>query len=850
MAYFARKNSEITPSETAHMNLVRDLGSECVVILKNDGILPLGSAGKIALYGNGARHTEKGGTGSGDVNSRFVFSICDGLAEAGFDIVTGSWLDRFDKDLEQYTIDYLKLIHDYAEAKHIVEEMALFDNPFGVMAQPEVTDADLADGCDTAIFVIARAAGEGKDRLNERGDYYLTESEEANLRKIASFYKDTVIIINSGGIIDTEVINSINGITAIVTVSQLGNLGGSIVADCLLGKSIPSGKLTDTWAKKYEDYPGADEFSTNPDNEYYREGIFVGYRYFDSFGIEPMYPFGYGLSYTTFEHKVTGVDLNGEEVEISVEVTNTGDTYSGKEVIQAYCSAPSGKIDKPFQVLAAYGKTSLLAPGAKEIITLKFKMSYVSSFDTKTNSDILEAGEYLIRVGSDSASTEVVAVVEVTDDITVASYRSLFKLDRELKELTNPGKGKELHEIADSMQKSKAKHMTLDKSAITTYTAEYCDERKLLEDTNKGEVLTLDDVIKGKVSLEELVAQLTPAEMASLCVGAYEGAIKDDTVVGSQALMVPGAAAETTKRFVESRKIPSLVLADGPAGVRLKPHFKVYPDGLLVPGGDVFGYSYKDFPADLPEGCTDYYQYCTAIPIASALAQSWNPDLIATLGEMVGKEMVEYNVHLWLAPGMNIHRNPLCGRNFEYYSEDPLISGKCAAAMTIGVQKNDRCGTTIKHFAANNQEDNRLFNNSIVSQKAMREIYLKGFEICVKESQPLSIMTSYNLINGTHAANNYDLIQSALRDEWGFEGVVMTDWCTTQDVAAEKGFGNPGEYHESSSAECMRVGNDWIMPGCQKDVDIILDAVKNGTLSVADLQFCTMNVLKTCIICG
>ena len=850
MAYFARKNSEITPSETAHMNLVRELGSECVVILKNDGILPLGNAGRIALYGNGARHTEKGGTGSGDVNSRVVVSVFDGLVEAGFDIVTGSWLDRFDRDLEQYTKDYLKMIHDYAEAKHIVEEMALFDNPFGVMAQPEVTDADLADGCDTAIFVIARAAGEGKDRLNERGDYYLTESEEANLKKIASFYKDTIVIINSGGIIDTAVINSISGVSAILTVSQLGNIGGNIIADCLIGKTTPSGKLTDTWAKRYEDYPGAEEFSTDPDNEFYREGIYVGYRYFDSFGIEPMYPFGYGLSYTTFEHRVTDTNLNGEEVEISVEVTNTGDKYSGKEVIQAYCSAPSGKIDKPFKVLAAYGKTGLLAPGAKEVITLKFKMSYVSSFDSRTNSNILEAGDYLIRVGSDSASTAVVAVVEVSDDITVAAYRSLFKLDHELKELTNPGKGKELHEIADSMQKSKAKHLILDKSSITTFTAEYCDERDLLEDGHKGEVLTLDDVIKGKATLEELVAQLTPAEMASLCVGAYEGAIKDDTLVGSQALMVPGAAAETTKRFVNTRKIPSLVLADGPAGLRLKPHFKVYPDGNLVPGGDVFGLSYRDFPADLPDGCSDYYQYCTAIPIASALAQTWNPDLISQLGEMVGKEMVEYNVHLWLAPGMNIHRNPLCGRNFEYYSEDPLISGKCAAAMTVGVQKNDRCGTTIKHFAANNQEDNRLFNNSIVSQKAMREIYLKGFEICVKESQPLSIMTSYNLINGTHTANNYDLIQSVLRDERGFEGVVMTDWCTTQDVAADKGFGKPGEYHESSSAECMRVGNDWIMPGCQKDVDIILDAVENGKLSVADLQFCTMNVLKTCIICS
>ncbi len=850
MDYHAKRSPDITVNETEHMKTVRELAPECIVILRNDGTLPVVNPCKIAVYGNGARHTVKGGTGSGDVNSRFKVSIYDGLKEAGFTITNEDWLDRYDRDLEVYTEEYIQKIKRYAEENHIVGEMAQFDNPFGVMEQPAVEDSDIDGDSELALFVITRDSGEGKDREYKRGDYLLTETEEANLRKVAASYRKTAVILNCGGIIDTSVINSIGGIGALLTVSQLGNVGGNIIADCILGKSVPSGKLTDTWAKRFEDYPNSDTFSSDNDDEVYKEGIYVGYRYFDSFGIEPMYLFGFGLSYTTFDTEVTGVSLTGQTVKITACVTNTGKVYPGKEVVQAYCSAPSGNIDKPYQVLAGYKKTDEIAPGAACEVTIEFDMADLASYDANTAMSVLEEGDYLIRVGTSSADTKIVMTVNVPKTVEVCRYRNLFAPDMHFDVMTNPGKGLELSAIADSKQKSLAKLFVLDTSVITKKVTEYTDSRDVITDDRAGEVITLADVIEGKADLKQLVAQLTPEEMAHIVVGAFEGERKDDSVVGSASLQVPGAAAETTRSFFDTRRIPSLVLADGPAGLRLIPHFKTYPDGSLVPGGYVFGFSRQDFPEDLPEGCIDYYQYCTAIPIATALAQSWNPDLIEKIGFLIGEEMTDFGVHLWLAPGMNIHRNPLCGRNFEYYSEDPLVTGKCAAAMTKGVQKNKGRGTTIKHYAANNQEDNRLFSNSHVTERTMREIYLKGFEIAVKESQPLSIMTSYNLLNGTHTANHYELIQNVLRDEWGFEGVVMTDWCTTQAIVAEMGFGKPGKYHESSSAMCVHAGNDWIMPGSATDVEGILKAVDDKKLSVADLQFCTYNILKTCIICA
>lgn len=844
MKYYALTTGSVTPKETEHADLVRKQAGECVVILENDGILPLEKPGKIALFGSGARHTVKGGTGSGDVYSRSVTSIEQGLLNAGFEITTTSWLDRYDAALAEHDRLYCEKCEKIAKEKGIDPMMVMFETPIGNPVLPLVTEEDRTD-CDTAIFVISRDSGEFKDRKYERGDYLLSEEEIKCLQEITTYYPGTIILLNGGGIIDLTEVLGAGKISALVNASQLGNIGGDVVADVLLGKSDPSGRLSDTWAYKYEDYPCYQDFSHNNgnvDDEYYKEGIYIGYRYFDSFDIAPRYPFGYGLGYTTFDRKVKDVKLQGSVVSIKVEVTNTG-KHRGKEVVQVYVSAPEGRIDKPFQELRGFGKTSLIEPGSSDEITVSFDMRDAAGYDVSSSSMILEKGEYLVRVGKDSRSTSVAAVVTIEEDITVSVLKNLFAMDHEFEELNNPGKHRR---ASDAAEMESAVRLTLDGSSITTEYADYSDKRKVFTDNRSDEFLTFDDVLSGKATVEELTAQLTVEQMATLCVGSFEaGKLLKDSVVGQASLLVPGAAAESPE--MADRKIPRTILADGPAGLRLQPHFKATADGRRLVGGATFGRSVEPFPEDTPADAVDYYQYCTAIPIATALAQTWNMDLIYNMGKIVGEEMKQYYVHFWLAPGMNIHRNPLCGRNFEYYSEDPFLSGHCAAADTEGVQSFGGQGTTIKHFACNNQEENRMFSNSHVSEKALRELYLKGFEIAVKKSQPISVMTSYNLLNGIHAANNYDLIQNVLRDEWGFEGVVMSDWFTSQDVGF-MGYA-PSKYPISSSVDCIISGNDWQMPGCQKNIDDIIDAVGDGSLPLSDLMFCTANILRTTVRC-
>jgi beta-glucosidase len=387
-------------------------------------------------------------------------------------------------------------------------------------------------------------------------------------------------------------------------------------------------------------------------------------------------------------------------------------------------------------------------------------------------------------------------------------------------------------------------------SDIETVQIKYQEKRQPYT-TDKDKTLTIQDVKSGNCTVEELVAQLTVDEMAQICVGTLRA--DGGSIVGNASSLVPGAAGDTSSVIMESRGVKNMILADGPAGLRLQPHFKTTKDGTLIKGGSILGDVIEPFETDLKDDeIVDYYQYCTAIPIGWALAQSWNEELVSQAGDMVGSEMEQFNVDLWLAPAMNIHRNPLCGRNFEYYSEDPLVAGKMAAAMTNGVQKHPGKGTTIKHFAVNNQEDNRYFVNAHVSERALREIYLKGFEITVRESQPLSIMTSYNLLNGIHTANSHDLLQGMARDEWGFEGTVMTDWFTSQHMdALTNKF--EAKYPISASTGCIYAGNDIQMPGCQKNVDDIVEAVNTGkeidgyTITLADLQYNAANVIRVVV---
>ena len=855
MEFRARLSDEMTESEILHMNLVRELGGECLVLLENRGALPIRQPGKVALFGSGARHTVKGGSGSGEVNTRFNINVEEGLKQAGFEITTGEWLAEYDDAYDQNLANYKQTVASYAEAQGCALANAYFEVAEPMPVEPLINEQDYLDsGCDTAIYVIARASGEGRDRTAEKGDYYLTEEEEANIDFVISHYANSIVVLNVGGIIDASDLKSDPRLGALLLAGQTGNQGGLFIADVITGKVNPSGKLTDTWAKSYDDYPGAAEFGSNngnTDDEFYREGIYVGYRYFDSFGITPLYPFGFGRSYTTFTVEVTSVEADSTIITVNALVTNTGDEFAGKQVVQVYFSAPQDRIDKPYQELVAFGKTDLLQPGESQELQIRFDAQDFASYDDDICAKVIDMGDYLIRVGTSSRDTKIEAVINIPEQIVAEKFRR-FMVDEPqyaFDELQNPGTGKKLRAHLDDAQLETAPRIVLDTFRIRRTIVRYRGVNEAHLDERSNETITLGSVIGRNAGVSQLVAQFSVEQLAELCVGNYDRGDLEDGMVFSASGAVPGAAAETIDKYVSSRKIPPIVMADGPAGLRLQPHFKATQKGDLLPGGGVFGYVDYPFPDDLPEDAVDYYQYCTMIPTATALAQSWNLDLIWQLGRMVGEEMEEYGVNLWLAPGMNIHRNPLCGRNFEYFSEDPVLSGLCAMADTKGVQSIDGRGTTIKHFCANNQEDNRMFTNAHISPRALRELYLKGFEICVKQAQPFAVMASYNLVNGIHTCNNYELIQNILRDEWGFEGIVMTDWFSSYQDVAFLGYNKTYKYPAGSPRLCVYAGCDLQMPGCQQNVDEIVESVYNNKLSRADLQECVMNLIRLCIKC-
>lgn len=835
--YYANRSDEVTASEARHSDFIRRVAGACMVLLENDGTLPLLAPGKVALYGNGARATVKGGTGSGEVNSRSAISIEQGLELAGFTVTTKSWLDAqqrlADAEMRVYQADVRRRAQESGtDVFHI-----MFNEHFipKALAPFEEGEGELA------IYVLARNSGEGSDRCNAPGDYQLTQEEVALMTALGQHYRKVVVLLNVGGIIDVPAIHAIGGINALLLVSQSGNMGGHIVADVLLGKSVPSGRLTDTWAADYMDYPSSAEFSHNNGNwndEYYKDGIYVGYRYFDTFNVTPAYPFGYGLGYTTFSMEVLKTAADEKMVSVTVQVTNTGSTYAGREVVQVYGSAPREGLEKPWQVLAAFGKTKLLAPGESQRLTISFPLTNLESYDPARAAYVLEAGEYIIRVGSNSRSTKVSAVLKLDGTAVTKQVKHICPLDEQFQEISSANVAPYSYP-EEAAEKAAAPVIALCAAKVETVTVEYEGEPAPFAPAQTDHVITLSDVRDGRFTLEQLVSQLTVEEMADLCVGA---ARENDDVIGAASKAVPGAAGETSM-LLAYRGIRDMVNADGPAGLRLIPHFRTDAEGNLLPGGSKMTGLEEAFP-EKQEGEVDYYQYCTAIPIAWLLASSWDLQLIEEIGDMVGEEMEQFGVRIWLAPGMNIHRNPLCGRNFEYYSEDPLLSGLCAAADVRGVQRHNGIGTSIKHYFANNQEDNRMFINAHIGERALREIYLRNFGICIAAAQPMTIMTSYNLVNGVHAANCYDTITCYAREECGFAGYVMTDWFTSNfKVASTMAKPNP-VYPCSSSPLCVYAGNDVQMPGWEGNIADIIHAVHDGSLPIGYLQRCCKRLLE------
>lgn len=858
---FATKNPEMSEREIRNMERARRIAAQGMVLLENNGVLPLKeNVQKIAAFGSGVRRTVKGGTGSGDVNSRLVVHVEQGLEKAGFNVTTKDWLDRHDRSCKDHLDGYMIRLSQLLQEKGAAGIADVLADPYRDPDVPEITAGDLqASEADIALYVIARTSGEGSDRKVAPGDYELSEREKQNLEAVTSVYPDTIVVINAGGVIDTKYLRSCKGVSAIVLMSQGGNVSGDALADILTGKVTPSGHLTATWAENYEDYPAAQTFSYRNGNvadEYYTEGIFVGYRYFDTFGVTPAYPFGFGRSYTSFSLTQDSVMISGQNVTVHVSVTNTGTKYAGREVVQVYCSAPAGKLEKPYQALVGFAKTRELAPGETEQVTISFPITSMASYDSRQAAWVMEEGLYYIRVGAHSRNTHIAAALSLDETIVTEQLTNRFALDEPFDELSLRSATPYTYE-GEEREKAEALVLDVIASTLMTKKASYRGAPALLC-TQEKDNITLEHVMAGEATIEELTAQLTAEELAELCVGTARGGFGSTSVIGAASTACPGAAGDTTSSLLEKRSVPNLVLADGPAGLRLSKSFVADGEGNVIPGLGESAMGGVEFlfgmtPPERPADAVDYYQYCTAIPIATMLAQTWDTEAVEEAGDIVGEEMEEFGVTLWLAPGMNIQRNPLCGRNFEYYSEDPLLSGIFASADTRGVQAHPGCGTCIKHFALNNQEDNRSHNNAHCSERAIREIYLRGFEYAVKQSKPLSLMTSYNLLNGEHTANRHDLLTSVLRDEWGFDGIVMTDWGTTGGGDMNPAMDN--KYGFSDAAGCIKAGNDLIMPGSQQDVDSILIALNAGKdqaaypITLPELQACATRILKLALYC-
>ena len=731
-----------------HIALSRKVADEGMVLLENNGLLPLKEGTTVSLFGIGSIDYVKGGGGSGMVYSAYVRNIYEGFMEKSPKISVYEPVTKFYYD---YAVPLL--------AEHA--GYTLYDE----IEVPASLVTDAAKNSDVAIITIHRFSREGLDRQSEKGDFYLTDVEQKMVDDVTAAFKHSVVVLNVGGMVDVSWIKSNPKIDAALLAWQAGMEGGLAVADILSGDVNPSGKLTDTFAKEFSDYPSADTFNESRDYVAYYEDIYVGYRYFETIkgaAERVNYPFGYGLSYTTFDISKPIASLDGENINVSVTVKNTG-KVAGKEVVQCYFSAPEGVLGKAKVSLAAFKKTKLLAPDECENIELSFPVSDMSCYDDlgklQMSAYLLEGGEYTFFVGNNCR------------DLTAADYKYVvkenFAVTKQLTQKCAPNK-LEKRMLSDGSFEALPSFPIIDHSGVIAHK----NEAKAPD-----EETPFRKVADSQITLDEFMAQLTDEELIKLVCGVPNNGITITNTGGFGGISRLG--------------VPVFMTADGPAGVRLYP---------------IAGIS------------------TTAWPCATLIACTWDPDLAYAVGRAGGLEAKETGFPIWLTPALNIHRNPLCGRNFEYFSEDPLISGKFAAAKVNGIQSVN-VAASAKHFACNNKEINRKHSDSRVSERALREIYLRGFEICVKESQPYTVMASYNLINERRCCESYEQLQSILRDEWGFKGAVTTDWNTPSD-----------------HANCVLAGNDVRMP--TGDPENLREALTSGRICREHLEVCAKRLLE------
>ncbi len=721
--------------------LLRQAGTEGTILLRNDNkILPLSKSEKVSVFGRVQNDYMFVGYGSGgDVIKPYTVSLMEGLRNADANIneelasIYDNWCKKNPPD------------HGFwGHWPHFYEEMPIEDSL--------ITKAGKESDC--ALIVIGRSAGEDRENYETPGSYLLTDDEKSLIRRVSAAFRKTVVILNVGSIIDMKWEELLKNDSAILLPFQGGMESGNSIADVLFGINEPSGRLTDTIARNYSDYPSASCFGKKDSNNF-EEDIYVGYRYFETFQKDcVLYPFGFGLGYGEFQRKLEKAQLSENSISLAVSSKNISN-YNSKDVIQIYIEAPQGNLGKPSKVLCAFEKTEKLSKDEEQKLNFKIPFSAFASYDDcgKTpfkSSYVIEKGTYRVYLGGDVRSAEKVWSFDIEEDTLI----------ERLKEVSAPKpKFNKLVPDFSSGKPEKAYEQAL----TTTENLKAIIISKIGKDYgytgNKG--ITVGDVKSGKATINDFIAQLSLTELEAISRGDYTM----DSPLGNKGNAgVMGGVLDSLR----NKGIKPITTTDGPSGIRIR-------------------------------AC------CSLLPIGTALSAMWNTSLCHEIYKKVGEEMKEKGSHILLAPGMNIHRNPLCGRNFEYYSEDPLITGKTAAAVVKGVQSNG-VGACPKHFACNSQETNRNKTDSILSERALREIYLKGFEICVKEAAPYTIMTSYNKINGVWGHYNYNLCNRILREEWKFDGVVMTDWWMQHSSSPE--------FPEiRDNAYRVRAGVDVLMPG-------------------------------------
>ncbi len=770
-------NGYVTLSQK-HIDLSCEAAAEGMVLLKNDGALPLKKGTPVALIGKGTFDYVKGGGGSAEVYTRYIRNVAEGI------------------ELLAPGCTFAPL-NDYYRA-YVTGELDK-GTYGGLIAEPELPDDLLeaaADHADTAIVTISRYSSEGWDRpcgiacgaddpwakqetakridkgVFINGDFCLTDAEQAMLNKTLAAFKRIIVLLNVGGVMETAWIRDDTRISGALMMWQSGMEGGLAAAKLLFGDVNPSGKLPDTFPMHISDVPSTATLHESDAYVNYYEDVYVGYRYFETIPGQKhkvCYPFGYGLSYTSFNVNCREVTVDGKQLTIRAAVENVGD-MSGKEVVQLYCAAPQGKLGKPARTLAAFVKTDLIAPGDTQEVVLTVNLDDLASYDdvgaVSAYAWVLEKGEYAFFLGTDVRNASPVhslvlekdeVVRQVESRVAPTSLPCRMKADGSFETLNStPARSLDAGALPNK-----------EEEAYGSWSPEVRARPMYRQGYEMDGKIALLDVPAGKATMQEFLAQLSNDDLIALCGGCYNRGCSMTRGIGD----------------LPEFRIPAAMTSDGPAGLRLFPFFGVQ---------------------------------ATSFPCATCLAATWNQELVERVGQAGGGELKENNLAVWLTPGVNIHRSPMCGRNFEYYAEDPLLAGRMAGAMIRGIQSNG-VSACVKHFACNNKETNRSDSDSRVSERALREIYLKAFELIVRDAHPMALMTAYNGINGYRASECRDLVTGILREEWGYDGIVVSDWW------------NHGEHPRELAA-----GNDVKMPSGFPQR--MRDALEQGIITRNDLE--------------